>query len=72
MCIGMYKEKQCTDRTRGVIMISGDKGWGRVLRKVINYLVQCAQFLLSPAGCQGWHIQKFKHVLIPGVSEPLL
>ena len=36
------------------------------------YLVQCAQFPLSSAGCQGWHIQKFKHVLIPGVSGPLL
>jgi len=36
MCIGMYKDKQCTDRTRGVIMISGDKGWEEYSEKLLT------------------------------------
>ena len=63
-------------RTRGVIRTWIGNGNGGVYthadKLFYNYLVQCAQFPLSPMGCQGWHIQIFKHVLIPGVSGPLL
>ena len=72
MCIRTYK-RPTMYKTREIIRISGDKGWGRVLREVINYLLYCAQFPLSPAGCQGMAYSKIQACPdIPGVSGPLL